>query len=746
MTLFAPKVPETRFLKIVRHLSNYFPKEQTEHRFTPMPSSHTAKSRTTTAPMNRSHRYLLLLALALASTSTPAFAVVKNWVGTSADWNLGANWTPTGVPGPADDAVFPGGSYTITYTPFNGWTETAQTLAFTGAGNVSFGFIGPTPGYINVINSISQNGTGSVAIQPDILCGNAPGDPFTLDGTGPGPVRMWSAFLGVPNLTVNGGNYGIGTGGSIGGITLDRITVNAGTLEIGISNAVVVNNPVVVNGGTLRLCTVVSVFGATFTAPLVTVNAGGGFYANAPINSSITMNVGSILSPGCSPGTMAVSGNVTLAPGSSSNFELAAPAGPNDRIDVTGDLNLGGTLNVAGLPGFGVGVYRLFDYTGILSGPGLTLGSMPSGFSYAINTATLGQVDLVVTPAAPVGPICLIDTNMTWRYLDNGSDQGTTWKAPAFNDSGWSNGLPLFGVDTFAYPWPFRTPMPIGTNRITYYFRKHFSLSGSPAGVVLTVSGYHDDGAVYYLNGVEAARVRIAAGPVLHNTLAINLAPEGVLDTFTLSSASLQTGDNVLAVEVHQTSLNSSDIVFGMTLKAEVPAPTVTVVAKPGWNLIANPLNGTNNLLNTILPNVPLESQVMLWNPVLQDFDTVSIHDGTAWLDNSTGNPSTTSVNPGEGFFFFNSSPADITLNFRGQLAFARPPIPATILRGGYVLLSRGDLGPGTFDNVVGLPPEPGCQFLTFNATTQNYSTNSFSGGSWSLGAPALGIAQSGFV
>jgi hypothetical protein len=54
-------------------------------------------------------------------------------------------------------------------------------------------------------------------------------------------------------------------------------------------------------------------------------------------------------------------------------------------------------LNIEGLAGFGVGVYRLFDYTGSLTDNGLDLGSLPSGFLYAIDTSTSSQVNLNVS-------------------------------------------------------------------------------------------------------------------------------------------------------------------------------------------------------------------------------------------------------------------------------------------------------------------------------------------------------------
>src|SRR6267378_4268086 len=38
------------------------------------------------------------------------------------------------------------------------------------------------------------------------------------------------------------------------------------------------------------------------------------------------------------------------------------------------------------------------------------------------------------------------------------------------------------------------------------------------------------------------------------------------------------------------------------------------------YTLVSNPLNGTNNTLNTILPNAPNFSKINLWDTALQDF------------------------------------------------------------------------------------------------------------------------------
>jgi len=49
-----------------------------------------------------------------------------------------------------------------------------------------------------------------------------------------------------------------------------------------------------------------------------------------------------------------------------------------------------------------------------------------------------------------------------------------------------------------------------------------------------------------------------------------------------LAATNLVMGDNVLAVEVHQTSATSSDVVFGMSLTATVPGQApITITSQP---------------------------------------------------------------------------------------------------------------------------------------------------------------------
>jgi hypothetical protein len=171
----------------------------------------------------------------------------------------------------------------------------------------------------------------------------------------------------------------------------------------------------------------------------------------------------------------------------------------------------------------------------------------------------------------------LIAFNNVWRYDQSGAEQGTAWREPDFDDSGWPTGAALLGYEptSNSYPLPFPTFLSLsnGLNfTVTFYFRTHFTLTNDEtAAVTLTTTNLLDDGAVYYLNGVEVGRIRMNTGAVNSSTIASASPPvEGAFETLVLPSASREQGDNVLAVEVHQSNIGSTDVAFGLRLDAMV--------------------------------------------------------------------------------------------------------------------------------------------------------------------------------
>ena len=173
----------------------------------------------------------------------------------------------------------------------------------------------------------------------------------------------------------------------------------------------------------------------------------------------------------------------------------------------------------------------------------------------------------------------LLPYTNVWRYNQSGSDLGTTWRATNYNDSSWPSGRGVLAFEDAASITPLiNTFLSLtntsGSNIWTYYFRTYFTAPTNyplEASIELVASNLVDDGAVFYVNGVESGRIRMPTGYVYYNTAASNVgdASWGLL-TLTNTVFSRGSSNNLLAVEVHQSSLESSDIVFGMALFARI--------------------------------------------------------------------------------------------------------------------------------------------------------------------------------
>lgn len=146
---------------------------------------------------------------------------------------------------------------------------------------------------------------------------------------------------------------------------------------------------------------------------------------------------------------------------------------------------------------------------------------------------------------------------------------------------------------------------------------------------------------------------------------------------------------------------------------------------RPGYSLIANQLNTGSpaNTLKAVFPNVPVESQIQKF--VGGNF-TIDIFDGADWLDNSSGNLSTTTVKPGEGFFFFNPTASAITQTLVGEVTTGNNltvPIPA-----GYSLISSIVPQEVSLSAANGFQQVVEMQYQSFTGTGFNILINDGSG------------------
>ena len=216
--------------------------------------------------------------------------------------------------------------------------------------------------------------------------------------------------------------------------------------------------------------------------------------------------------------------------------------------------------------------------------------SQADGREYASSNLVFTTTNYVTTGQ-------LFDLEHPWTFTVGNLD-GVPWTSPSFDDATWTGAGPgLLWVDTRATGplpevQPRNTEMPPNPDNngfpyITYYFRTHFAFAGNVAGVSLSLSNYLDDGAVFYLNGVEVQRLYLPPAPeeIAHDTLADDYYCEDgnatcpLVFTLTDAAANLRPGDNVLAVEVHNYALRSPDVTFGCALHYTQPAPRQPVLS-----------------------------------------------------------------------------------------------------------------------------------------------------------------------
>ena len=206
-----------------------------------------------------------------------------------------------------------------------------------------------------------------------------------------------------------------------------------------------------------------------------------------------------------------------------------------------------------------------------------------------IKALTLALAVIGFLATTPRSEAQLVQTLMQftnqWRYLQTGTEQGTAWRAISFPaESTWPQGRGILGFETdaiaaYAVHAPTLTPLTISQSITTYYFRTTFNFSGSTNGVTLIATNLVDDGCAIYLNGVLAANpLRLPASYNAASLATGGPATEGVLEPLTLNG--LRTGANTIAVEVHQSSATSSDVMFGIKLVSISPQ-TLLITNQP---------------------------------------------------------------------------------------------------------------------------------------------------------------------
>jgi hypothetical protein len=146
----------------------------------------------------------------------------------------------------------------------------------------------------------------------------------------------------------------------------------------------------------------------------------------------------------------------------------------------------------------------------------------------------------------------------------------------------------------------------------------------------------------------------------------------------------------------------------------------VNITVTNGYNLICNPLNGTNNNLNTIIPVAPDNSTVLRWSKGGQTFSSVDTYfdlpPNSGWY-NAQFQLTTNSVSPGEAFFFRKPNAGTSTLTFVGEVPQGNLTNQIGTLYGFYSSIVPQSAGLTT----MGFPGRNGMQFSRWSPGAQGY-------------------------
>lgn len=218
----------------------------------------------------------------------------------------------------------------------------------------------------------------------------------------------------------------------------------------------------------------------------------------------------------------------------------------------------------------------VFVANNIVTSAGGGTGEVPPAGSSTNNGSAGVNINIDGTTFIPYGS--------AWKYWANTmANYQNNWQTVAYNDAAWPSGngelgygdgdeatcIPSGGTGTLC--------LPTGNKWGSYYFRYVVNIPNPALFSSYTFNVERDDGFVLYINGVEYQRNNMPAGAVAYNTPA-SAAVEDAIISFTVPNTAFVTGNNTIAVEMHQNPINagglstSSDISFNLELKGTDPA------------------------------------------------------------------------------------------------------------------------------------------------------------------------------
>lgn len=172
--------------------------------------------------------------------------------------------------------------------------------------------------------------------------------------------------------------------------------------------------------------------------------------------------------------------------------------------------------------------------------------------------------------------IPLMGESTSWKYFYQSESPESEWKRVDFDDSEWLDGKGKMGYRVAEVESEtnagFNTILDFGEDPdnkyMRAYFRSTFEISDKSKLKELLVNMVYDDGYIFYLNGKEIRRQKVAENLKEGEEYADPHSNDDP-DEFSISLEDVVNGKNVVAIMVCQNTLTSSDLTLKLSMKAE---------------------------------------------------------------------------------------------------------------------------------------------------------------------------------
>ena len=271
-----------------------------------------------------------------------------------------------------------------------------------------------------------------------------------------------------------------------------------------------------------------------------------------------------------------------------------------------------------------------------------------------------------------------------WRYLEGTYEPDTNWRKIGFNDVSWSQGQGGIGYGD-------NDDSTIINPVTSLYLRHNFNIIDTAQLTAAVLHVDYDDAFVAYLNNVEIARANIGnigdhptfnqTSSSLHEAQMFQGGnPDQFLIDIQIFKDNILPGNNILAVQVHNDNITSSDLTSRVFLSLAINDTSLNYWPNPSW--FQPPVILTTSNLPIVVINTNGQNIV----------DDPRIICDMGIIDNGSG--VINSIND-----FFNDYDGKISIEYRGSSSQSFP-------KKSYALETQDINGDNNNVSLLGMPVE----------------------------------------